>query len=536
MYKNPSLKGVLKSNGRFSKIGLIIFSLIFAGIGSYYLFFSHASSLFGDINNDNKVDIFDLSLLLSSYAPGTHRTACVNNTSYTCDINGDGFVDIFDLSILLSHYGQSVTTTIPSHTETWAYDDCGNGGIGASASLVRQWVSYAETNCGPGGDAKALSDCHASGTVYCKVMQYLDTDILYYSAGNASPQWASWSAQASENWYLHVPGSTTTRLTTTSYGGGYFDNQNTAAVQSFYQNYVSSNYPNEDGLFMDDQAPGIGVQFYSASNGTSSNEISTDSALQAAHANMSAAMTKSGGTAYPQVDNTIPNCGNPFETNQGLSMITGNVEGLLAEGCPMTNGSLIAFYPGILDDMAWVNKNTSGYTVLLSYGAAGAGYLAQSRRMQEATVLLAYEPGRVVSWAELEQGNNALSVWPEEGIYPTGPVQSMGSPSGSGCLAGTGSYCLSGGHNDLQVASGVFRREFNTCYNQGTLFGSCAVIVNTTGSAITVQSPWLTHAYNHQITLNGGDVQAGGTINLGGASFTAGSTTVAAHDAILLAP
>jgi glucose/arabinose dehydrogenase/PKD repeat protein len=49
----------------------------------------------GDLNNDNAVDIFDLSILLSNFG----------STNATADINKDGVVNIFDLSILLSHYG-----------------------------------------------------------------------------------------------------------------------------------------------------------------------------------------------------------------------------------------------------------------------------------------------------------------------------------------------------------------------------------------------------------------------------------------------
>jgi hypothetical protein len=49
----------------------------------------------GDLNNDNQVNIFDLSILLSDW--GTANT--------TADINHDGTVNIFDLSILLSHWG-----------------------------------------------------------------------------------------------------------------------------------------------------------------------------------------------------------------------------------------------------------------------------------------------------------------------------------------------------------------------------------------------------------------------------------------------
>jgi hypothetical protein len=59
----------------------------------------------GDINNDNSVNITDLSLLLSSYNQNT--TQCATNNTYKCDLSspGDGVVNIFDLSILLSHYG-----------------------------------------------------------------------------------------------------------------------------------------------------------------------------------------------------------------------------------------------------------------------------------------------------------------------------------------------------------------------------------------------------------------------------------------------
>jgi hypothetical protein len=57
----------------------------------------------GDINNDNSVNITDLSLLLSSY--GQNTSQCVTNSTYQCDLNNDAVVNIFDLSVLLSNYG-----------------------------------------------------------------------------------------------------------------------------------------------------------------------------------------------------------------------------------------------------------------------------------------------------------------------------------------------------------------------------------------------------------------------------------------------
>ncbi len=200
------------------------------------------------------------------------------------------------------------------------------------------------------------------------------------------------------------------------------------------------------------------------------------------------------------------------------------------------------YYSNLLDDMAYVdNKYPSGYFLVLdSRDPSGS---LQGCRVTEATVLLGYSPGQVVDHADLETNGNDLAVWPEEGIYPTDPVQSMSAPGGSGCEGGDGGLCSSGGHNSLEVASGgnyndagagVYRRELRDCYNQGVSFGPCAAIVNDTWSTVTVQSSWLSQSYGHVITMNGGDVQSGGTINVTGASFTAGSTTIPAGDAVLL--
>jgi chitodextrinase len=49
----------------------------------------------GDINGDHKINIFDLSILLSHW----HKAGAG-------DFNNNGQIDIFDLSVLLSHYGQ----------------------------------------------------------------------------------------------------------------------------------------------------------------------------------------------------------------------------------------------------------------------------------------------------------------------------------------------------------------------------------------------------------------------------------------------
>ncbi len=415
----------------------------------------------------------------------------------------------------------------PSHVETWAVVGCRQGS-GSGSGLVRAWVSYAETNCGPGGVAKALGDCHSGGLVFCNVIQYLDTNWLY---PQGSPPYGAFSQAASESWYQHVPGSGS-RVQTGAFGGGSLINQSSGAVQSFFQGYVRSHYESADGLMMDDQGPSLGSQLYSANCGCKATaEIGSDQALRGAHVSMSAAMTHASGQPFVQVDNTLPP--NPYQP-QGLDMLQGGVHGLLKEGSPENNGHLDPYYSTLLDQIAYVAAQSNSFMVPLSYGQAGAASQAQSRRVQEGTILLGYSPGHLVDWANLNGGSNDLSVWPEEGIYPTQPVQSMGAPGGSGCLAGTGNVCSTGGHNDLQVAPGVYRREFAACYDRATAIGPCATIVNTTASPVTVASSWLTQGYSHQVTFNGGDVQSGGTINHNGATFTAGSTTTGPQDSLLL--
>jgi hypothetical protein len=99
----------LKNAKPFSKPQLAIFVIVFALIG-YLIFRSFAinPNLPGDLNNDNTVNITDLSILLSDYG-ATDPTKIAQ-----ADINGDGAVNVLDMSVLLSHYGQTATLSKPT--------------------------------------------------------------------------------------------------------------------------------------------------------------------------------------------------------------------------------------------------------------------------------------------------------------------------------------------------------------------------------------------------------------------------------------
>jgi len=415
--------------------------------------------------------------------------------------------------------------SIPTHIETWGYDDGCNGGTGASPALVQQWLTYAESNCGPNA-TKALTDCHANGVTYCTAIEYLDANKIYSQGSIPIAQ------SAQESWWLHQPGQSgaSHRLTaSSSYGNAYYLNGANSAVDSWLHSYVQTNYNSFDGLMMDDTSGTPAQEFY-GSNAPSSAELNSTASVTAEHSDVAAAMTHTDGSPFLQIDNGLSV--NPYlPTTLPLLSHPSSVEGLVTEGAPISGGTITPYYSTLLDDMSAVDHRTNDFLVLLSYDPSGS---LRARRVQAATVLLGYSPGHIVSWSDLEQNSNDLAVWPEEGIYPTQPIQTMAAPGGSGCLAGNGQLCTQGGHTGVQVATDVYRREFKQCYNKGVAIGGCAAIVNDTGNPVTVKASWLAQSYNNEISMVGGDVQSGGTIDTHGATFTAGSTSVPADDAVLL--
>lgn len=91
-----------------TKVAIIGFVLVFAGIGYALLKASHAATV-GDINGDGKVDVLDLSILATNFG------SCGKTLSQG-DLTGDGCVNISDLSVLATNWGNisSCTGTIVS--------------------------------------------------------------------------------------------------------------------------------------------------------------------------------------------------------------------------------------------------------------------------------------------------------------------------------------------------------------------------------------------------------------------------------------
>ncbi len=54
----------------------------------------------GDVNNDDSVNVFDLSVILTNWS----RTDVIKLQG---DLNGDGVVNVFDLSVVLTNWGKT---------------------------------------------------------------------------------------------------------------------------------------------------------------------------------------------------------------------------------------------------------------------------------------------------------------------------------------------------------------------------------------------------------------------------------------------
>jgi hypothetical protein len=88
---------MIQNRTHFRNFFIIIITIAIAGYLLVNL--TKASTPPADINNDGKVDLTDLSILLTNY----NKTA----TFSTGDLDGNGIVNILDLSVLLSNYGKT---------------------------------------------------------------------------------------------------------------------------------------------------------------------------------------------------------------------------------------------------------------------------------------------------------------------------------------------------------------------------------------------------------------------------------------------
>jgi hypothetical protein len=341
---------------------------------------------------------------------------------------------------------------------------------------------------------------------------------------------AQWFSSAQESWYVHASPAPYTgeRLDApyTSYTE-YWANISNPSDVAWEVAADRSSLSSFDALFEDSTfSTTLGALDGTTNCGespcTTSQEFTTDAQVVAAHEALFSALKRSDGTPWDVVFNGL---GNNVYDQEDWSYFgyLPNIIGATCEACIVddrtggTNSAVqISRWPYDLDMMARVAA-LSGSINWLAYGQQTPGSAAniEERTTYIAMVWLGFSPGHTIAFENLELNTDGLAVWPEEEIYPTQPVESMSSS-----------------HLDIQVATNVWRREFAHCYYAGTYFGPCAAIVNGNGSAVTIQSSWLTQTYGHEIAFVGGDAVSGG--NLSSSAFSVVSSSVPADGAVLL--
>jgi hypothetical protein len=445
----------------------------------------------------------------------------------------------------------AANTHIPYHVETWAgYRYAGiNEGIRSSGSTMRKWVTYLD-----GAWPYTRAVCDVDGHP-CRTVDYINTSNEYFGT-------CGWSAAVvagvltqqhtlAESAWVHVgpPLTYVNRIFNNLYSHcvaatentGLFINKKSISghgnALAFFNAFMLKEYGKHwpDYLMNDDVS--VVNDFWPT--GLSAYEFSSWVDLQNAQAAFLGGEVTNTGKAQNLFFN---GCSSNPATVTGVSLIKmrPNIVGCISENNVTSDNLRRGRVPYALDNCARVTLNRNG-GIYVNGPDGDGGMLA--RRQATAFNMLCYAPGREVFWEEEEWGGKYVNVFPEEGIYPARPLQSMRTPSdcpdetiprsGPGRGASTSDACTRNGHNDLLVGDpNVERREFAACYNRGAAIGHCAVIWNLNDQSVGVNTSWLLQRYAHIMRMNGGTIDEGGSITL--TPFKVTQFTVPPYDAVFL--
>lgn len=275
-------------------------------------------------------------------------------------------------------------------------------------------------------------------------------------------------------------------------GGGteYYLLPNSAASQAGYLG-IARNIAAGGGfnyIYADGVSDSLAISLYRMS--PSPVEITTTTQYIAGMKQMMAT------SPLPMIINGYNN-GDP--TNEEREYIgASKVAALFGEEC-FTNASSLP-----LKTQKWTSMaNALLATTAAGYFAicGGHGVLADNRALRTyylASWWLTYDPVHSVSLEVYSSpgGSSIIYLFAEQLIVPTAPLQTAGTSI-----------------TTLQVAGGMYVRQFGTCYYQRRWWGACAAFVNATSSA-TLSMPALAAKYHHSLGLDNNNLYLGGVATL----------------------
>jgi hypothetical protein len=445
-------------------------------------------------------------------------------------------------------FSTALSNAVPLHIETWAgyYLGGSNEGRKSPAATIRRWVTYLESS--NAGRPKSYAICNIAGHP-CNSVAYVDTNNQYFGSCGWSdavvnnglsqqrplPESAWLHASADLSYDNRLFNNYSAKCVPRTNDTGLWVNRKSDAASRYFNAYFQRQFGSSvPDYYFDDDTTLINVF-----GGRQAYEYGSWRDLERAQAHWLGAERNRYGRAQNLFFNGCNN--NPYIVpGTGLVKSKPNIDGCVSEGnvssANISNGrDLYA-----LDNCARVSLNRNGG--IFVNGINGESNTAAYRIQVMAFTWLCYVPGRVVTWLDPE-GGDFVNVFPEEGIYPARPVQSMRFPSGcpdatisargAGNDASSGDPCSVHGHNDLLLGgvTNVLRREFHACYNQGKPVGPCAVIWNMGETPVTLTPQWFTQRYRHKLTITGGTIDEGGRV-----SFTplGRGEPIAPYEALLL--
>ena len=121
------------------------------------------------------------------------------------------------------------------------------------------------------------------------------------------------------------------------------------------------------------------------------------------------------------------------------------------------------------------------------------------RKYVYASFLISYAPASSVLWESFTTTPSEFHVFPETTFVPTTPR--VAAPASV---------------NSLVSATGLYFREYETCYLGGRSVGRCVAIVNPDPSSSRKLPGFNGGTYSHTLVISGGGVVDGGTVSASG--------------------
>lgn len=385
----------------------------------------------------------------------------------------------------------SASSSGPAHVRTMAYYSGAGENTGIPASYMAahvDWIeigantSYANSFRSAGG-TYALAYTDPNLIAGCPVPQPNSPGTCSGAMGNTSPESA----------WLHGPDST--RLYDSSTGQDELDPAS-SYTQSAYRSYAESliSGSSVNALVEDNVDPLYDASLFEYRFNETPVEITSQSNPAAYWLSGVEALT----AAAPE-----PVIYNGEGEAQTPAMLTAkNVLGQMLENCVTSTSYRVNLTEGnpaqawLPDLNALLQATQAGrYAVCLNYSVSG-GNTVGDRLYALASWWLTYDPNYSVAFPNFttpDTAGGAPSVlFAEYGIVPEQPLKTATSSVAS-----------------LQAAGGAYYREFAACYQNGTLIGHCAAVVNPSQSA-TVSMPSLSQSYANSLTLDTHSLYNGG--------------------------